>query len=96
MVARPSRPASSTGNISNLKSTGGGAFLNGCDINSPNSATNRDNYNNTLIAWAARTRKTPNTISFGNTKYTGTNPTVTAARAAIVATPWTLSDGGGT
>jgi surface protein len=63
------------------------------DINSPNSATNQDNYNNTLISWAGKALQPNVPLSMGVSKYT--IATAGVARAALVTNGWTINDGGG-
>jgi surface protein len=50
------------------------------------------NYNNLLIGWAAQTVNTGVSVNFGSSKYSG--GAATTARATLVATPWTITDGG--
>jgi hypothetical protein len=81
-------------------------FLTGGDINTPNSASDQTNYNDTLIGWTGWSGGLPGAkglalqnnvnIDFGNSKYSLANADAVAARAWLIGTKgWTISDGGG-
>lgn len=54
------------------------------------------NYDATLIAWDALVLTAGVSIHFGNAQYTKSPSAAATARANIVATPWTITDGGPT
>jgi predicted secreted protein len=79
-------------------------FLRGADINAPDSATSRANYDALLVGWTGWSAGAPGAkglalqsgVQFhgGNSKYTAASDAA-AARAWLVATKgWTITDGG--
>ena len=77
--------------------------LSNWDINQVNDFTNllefgtlsRDNYDATLISWAAQAPLTNEAISFGNSQYTLGGAAEAARNTLINTYGWTITDGGG-
>jgi hypothetical protein len=85
--------------------TGASDFALNSDLNDPDSATNRTNYNALLVAWTGWSAGAPGpaglalqagvTIHFGASKYDTADVDAVAARAWLIGTKgWTITDGG--
>jgi len=85
--------------------TGASDFALNSDLNDPDSATNRTNYNALLVAWTGWSAGAPGpaglalqagvTIHFGTSKYDTADVDAVAARAWLIGTKgWTITDGG--